>query len=58
MRTGRRLICLCSRCHETTHFGLANITGRTSEAFEQPCVVTGMTREEAWRHVSEAEHLG
>nr|WP_269810284.1 DUF5710 domain-containing protein [Kineosporia rhizophila] len=27
-----RLICLCSDCHTTTHYGLAGIRGRASEA--------------------------
>ena len=30
----RRLICLCGACHGTTHFGLAQVQGRSSEALK------------------------
>jgi hypothetical protein len=50
----RRLICLCSACHVTTHFGYANITGRTDEAFAHLRAVTGMTEPQAWHHVHAA----
>lgn len=28
----RRLVCLCTRCHRTTHFGYAEITGQAVQA--------------------------
>lgn len=53
----RRLICLCSPCHLVTHFGLANITGRTVEAFAHLERITGMTHSQAHAHVRAAEDL-
>jgi hypothetical protein len=53
----RRLICLCSRCHLTTHFGHANITGRADEAFAHLRAVTGMTHQQALEHLHTAEKL-
>ena len=38
----RRLICLCTDCHTTTHFGLASINGKSDEAFKHLCTVTGI----------------
>ena len=60
-RTGvqalRRLIALCSPCHLVTHFGYANVTGRTDEAFAHLRAVTGMTQLQAWAHIRAAEDL-
>jgi hypothetical protein len=60
-RTGvqalRRLICLCSSCHLVSHFGRANVTGRTDEAFAHLRAVTGMDQGQAWSHVRAAEEL-
>ncbi len=53
----RRLICLCSDCHLVTHFGYANITGRTDQAHAHLCQVTGMGPAQAWRHVEDASQL-
>ncbi|OLT19601.1 DNA primase [Pseudonocardia sp. CNS-139] len=53
----RRLICLCSPCHLVTHFGHANVTGRTEEAFAHLRAVTGMTQQQAVEHVFAAERL-
>ncbi|MFC4943297.1 DUF5710 domain-containing protein [Pseudonocardia sp. GCM10023141] len=50
----RRLICLCSSCHLVTHFGYANVSGRTDEAFTHLRAVTGMTAVDAERHVDAA----
>jgi Domain of unknown function (DUF5710) len=36
----RRLICLCTSCHTATHYGLAKLTGKDSEAFRHICRVT------------------
>ncbi len=32
VRTLRRLVCLCTRCHRTTHFGFAEVTGQGPRA--------------------------
>lgn len=53
----RRLIALCSACHEVTHVGLANVKGRTEEAFAHLRQVTGMSRPEADRQVRAAEQI-
>ena len=50
----RRLICLCGDCHGATHFGLANVQGRTAQALEHLALVTGTTPELAEAHVAEA----
>ncbi|GAA4918828.1 DUF5710 domain-containing protein [Streptomonospora salina] len=50
----RRLICLCTDCHRTTHFGLARVKGRADQAFEHLCAVTGMTPDQADSHVQRA----
>lgn len=60
-RTGvqalRRLICLCSDCHLSTHFGYANVTGRTDQALAHLRVVTGMAEVEAASHINAAGEL-
>lgn len=53
----RRLICLCSPCHLVTHFGYANVTGRTDEAFGHLRWVTGMSQPQARAHVHDAEQV-
>jgi len=53
----RRLICLCTDCHRSTHFGRANLTGRADQAFTHLCAVTGMTAIEARRHIDTAGEL-
>lgn len=50
----RRLICLCSDCHEATHFGLAQLSGRAAEAFAHLRVVAGLTEDQALAHVDAA----
>jgi hypothetical protein len=50
----RRLICLCTRCHEATHFGLAGLRGRDTRAFSHLCAVTGMSAREADQHIQAA----
>jgi hypothetical protein len=47
----RRLICLCTSCHTSTHFGLAQLRGRADEAFAHLCAVTGMSTAEAEAHL-------
>lgn len=56
-QTLRRLICLCSPCHLTTHLGHANVTGRADEALTHLRRVTGMTDQQVSRHVDEAGRL-
>ncbi len=53
----RRLIAVCQPCHEVTHFGLANVRGRTEEAFAHLCSVTGMDRDAAGAHVDAAQQV-
>jgi hypothetical protein len=50
----RRLICMCTDCHEVTHFGLATIRGRDVEALDHFCAVTRMSRRDAELHVEAA----
>lgn len=50
----RRLVCLCTGCHSTTHFGLAQLRGEAGQALAHLCAVTGMSRRDAEQHVSAA----
>lgn len=54
VQTLRRLICLCSDCHTTTHIGYANVTGCAQHALAHLRTVTGMSATEVDRHVSAA----
>lgn len=49
-----RLICLCTPCHQVTHFGYAQIKGNEEEALQHLMAVTGATRLQARRHVAAA----
>jgi hypothetical protein len=53
----RRLICLCTDCHRTTHFGLAQVRGYADEAFAHLMAVTGWSPQQADLHISEAFDL-
>jgi len=44
-------------CHLTTHFGYANVTGRTDQALAHLRTITGMTDREAWAHIDAAQKL-
>jgi len=57
VQTLRRLICLCTDCHTTTHFGLAQIRGLDAEAFAHLRSVTGRSEREAREHVEAAFEL-
>lgn len=57
VQTLRRLLAVCQPCHEVTHFGLANVRGRTAEAFAHLRRVTGMDHDQAVAHVQEAEQV-
>src|SRR5512146_3182184 len=50
----RRLICVCTDCHQTTHFGLATIKGRDVEALDHFCAVTRLSRRDAELHIEAA----
>ena len=50
----RRLICVCTDCHQATHFGLATIKGTDAEAMRHLCAVTGLSRQDAEQHVEAA----
>lgn len=52
----RRLICLCTACHATTHFGFTSLAGAAAEeaALCHLQFVTGMNRHQAERHVRDA----
>lgn len=53
----RRLICLCTDRHLTTHLGYANVTARADQALAHLRAVTGMTDAEVSRHVRAANAL-
>jgi hypothetical protein len=52
----RRLICLCTACHGTTHFGFTSLGGEAEAeaALGHLQFVTGMNRPQAERHVRRA----
>ena len=53
----RRLICLCSDCHRTTHFGYAQVKGNLDAIFAHFRAVTGMSVEQAQTHIRKAFHV-
>ena len=53
----RRLICLCSDCHLTTHMGFARVKGKDAEATQHLCTVTGMSSAETEAHIEVAFEL-
>lgn len=50
----RRLICLCTDCHTTTHFGFAQLRGLDGQAFEHLVEVTEMDETEAGHEIDAA----
>lgn len=50
-------ICLCTDCHTTTHFGLASINGKSAEASRHLRTVTGLSADQADRHIDGAYAL-
>ncbi|WP_026424406.1 DUF5710 domain-containing protein [Actinokineospora inagensis] len=50
----RRLICVCTDCHRTTHFGLAQVKGVAEQALAHLVAVTGWSEAAAEAHVQEA----
>jgi hypothetical protein len=57
VQTLRRLIAVCKPCHLVTHFGYANVTGRTDEAFAHLRAITGMSETQARAHIRSAEEV-
>jgi Domain of unknown function (DUF5710) len=57
VQTLRRLICLCSDCHLSTHLGYANVTGRADQALTHLRAVTGSTDTQIGQHVRDANQL-
>lgn len=53
----RRLVCLCTDCHQATHFGLAEVKGKRAQALAHLCSITGMTTAQAEQHVRSAFEL-
>jgi len=53
----RRLVCLCTRCHQATHFGYAEITDCAEAVLAQLCAVNHWTRADAEAHVAAAASL-
>lgn len=54
VQTLRRLVCLCTPCHEATHYGLATIRGRDQQASAHLRTVTGLSAVALDQHVSGA----
>jgi 5-methylcytosine-specific restriction endonuclease McrA len=50
-QTLKRLICLCTDCHQTTHMGFAQVQGRGEKALRHLMKVTGFDRDEAEEQV-------
>ena len=50
----RRLVCFCTACHQTSHYGLAGLRGETEQAFAHLLAVTGMSWQDGEDHVREA----
>jgi len=46
-----RFVCLCSRCHHVTHFGLSQIQGQSGEALRHLMKVNNWNKERAGKHV-------
>ena len=51
-QTLKRLICLCTDCHQATHFGFAQVHGRGEKALKHLMKVTGLDRDVAKEHVT------
>lgn len=51
------LICLCPDCHESVHYGLAEIRGRSEIALKHIMVVNGIDRDTALAVVKKAFDL-
>lgn len=49
-----RIVCLCTPCHQTTHFGHAQIIGQEQDCLEHLCHVNDWTPAQAWEHIDAA----
>jgi len=56
-QTLRRLICLCTTCHLSTHFGFAKTQGKERQAMAHLMRVNGWNAEEAASHINGAFRL-
>jgi hypothetical protein len=54
VQTLRRLVCLCTRCHRSTHFGFAEVTGQAAQAHAHLCAVNGWSTADADAHIAMA----
>lgn len=57
VQTLRRLVCLCTDCHRSTHYGLAEVQGNAEQAFLHLMAVTGLEVPQAKSHISRAIDL-
>lgn len=57
IQTLKRIICLCKLCHQTTHYGLAQLRGLEDEVFAHLKAVNEWEDHEASAHVSNAFEL-
>ncbi len=53
----KRLICLCTSCHEATHFGFAQIKGAEAEAITHLRQVNGWSEKMTQSHIADATQL-
>lgn len=53
----RRLVCLCTDCHRTTHYGLAELQGNADDALRHLMAVNGLDLPRAKSHISRAIEL-
>ena len=53
----RRLVCLCTDCHRTTHYGLAELQGNADDALRHLMAVNRLRFPQAKSHISEAIDL-
>lgn len=54
VQTLRRLVCLCTRCHRTTHFGFAEVTGQGPQAHAHLRAVNSWSTADADAHIAMA----
>lgn len=54
VQTLKRLVALCTSCHQATHMGLAQVNGNEERALRHLSVVRGCSLPDAQRHSKEA----
>lgn len=57
VQTLKRIICLCTDCHRTTHYGFAMVNGDSHWVFDFLMDITGMDATAANTHINEAFDL-